>query len=210
MVSEEEGTMAVAIARRVLDRALDRPYSEDLLTSEFRRKLPPVFSEKRGLFVTLLTHPGRDLRGCIGFPLPVYPLGEGVARAAWLAAREDPRFLPVGPEEARQILAEVSVLTPLERLRNTNPEEVLGEVVVGRDGLYIARDLDSGLLLPEVPVEQGWSAEEFLEGVCMKAGLPAGAWKRKGTSLWKFRSEIFIEASPGGPVRPRSLTPVPG
>ncbi len=210
MVTLTEGKLAVAIAREVLDHGLERSYDGDLLKEVHPLPLPAVFSEKRGLFTTLLTYPDKDLRGCIGFPLPLYPLGEGIARTAWLAAQEDPRFPPVAPPELKRIIVEVSVLTPLERLRNTEPLRVLKEVVVGRDGLYLALGTDSGLLLPEVPVEQGWDTAQFLDGICAKAGLPKGSWKRKEAALWRFRSEIFLEDSPGGTVSLRELTPVSG
>jgi uncharacterized protein (TIGR00296 family) len=208
MVTSEEGHLAVAIARNILAHALEEAYASDLRTLWKGGTLPAVFGEKRGLFVTLLTYPEKDLRGCIGFPQPTYPLGEGVARAAWLAAREDPRFPPVAPEEVSHILVEVSVLTPLERVSTKDPGALPREIRVGRDGLYIAYAGTSGLLLPEVPVEQGWDSERFLDGICQKAGLPESTWRTKGPSLWRFRTEIFLEDSPGGKVRQRELTPV--
>ena len=160
---------------------------------------PAELGGARGVFVTLLRHPGGGLRGCIGFPLPHYPLRDGVPRAARAAALHDPRFPPVLPEELDRLVVEVSVLsvpTPVPG----RPEDRAEAITVGRDGLLLEVGPASGLLLPQVAPEQGWSAEEFLEGLCEKAGVPPGAWRRPGTRLLRFEAEIFRERSPRGPV----------
>lgn len=198
-----EGRIAVSLARESLRTALGSPYGTGLLEPLRKRPLPPLFHERRGLFVTLLVHPGKDLRGCIGFTEPLYPLGEGIVRATWLAAREDPRFPPVDPGEVPSLVLEVSVLSPLERLHARTPEELLQEVVVGRDGLVVAGEGASGLLLPQVPVDEGWTVREFLGGVCRKAGLSVSAWTRPGPTFWRFTATVFSEETPGGTVRQR-------
>lgn len=210
----EEGRVAVGIARETLRDSLEGPYGARLLESVRKRTLPPLFGEKHGLFVTLLAYPGKGLRGCIGFTEPVYPLGEGIARAAWLAAREDTRFLPVEPGEVSALLIEVSVLGPLERIRAKTPEDLVKEVKVGRDGLVVSEEGASGLLLPQVPVDEGWMVPEFLSGVCRKAGLSPKAWTRAGPSFWRFGSSVFSEVRPSGDVVRRvmrtPLGPSPG
>lgn len=199
-LSLEEGRLAVSVARGVLEKLLDREYGAGLLEGVRAAKLPPVFGEKRGLFVTLSGYPRGELRGCIGFSEPVYPLGEGLARAAWLAAREDYRFPPVTRDEVPRLLIEVSVLSPLERIAYRTPEELAQEVKIGRDGLVVAERGATGLLLPQVPVDEGWAVHEFLNGVCRKAGLSPSAWTRPGPAFWRFTSTIFTEKTPGGPV----------
>ena len=53
-----------------------------------------------------------------------------------------------------------------------------------------------GLLLPQVPVEWGWDAEEFLAQTCIKAGLTPDMWLDKRTKVYKFEGEIFSRADP--------------
>ena len=134
-------------------------------------------------FVTL-TKRGR-LRGCIGYTEAVAPLSRVVQECAVAAATEDPRFPPVSPEELPELHVEISVLTPLFPIR---PEEV----EVGRHGLMVTQGRMRGLLLPQVPAEQGWDREMFLEQVCGKAGLPPSAW-RHGATLQGFTAEVFGE-----------------
>jgi AmmeMemoRadiSam system protein B/AmmeMemoRadiSam system protein A len=142
------------------------------------------FLEPRGVFVTL-TKDG-DLRGCIGFIEPVAPLGQAVIRAAIYAATEDPRFPPVRPAELRDLKFEISVLTPVREISNPR------EVTVGRHGLIVARDGLKGVLLPQVPVENKWDRETFLEQGSLKAGLPRDAW-RLGAKLYVFEAIVFHE-----------------
>ena len=95
---------------------------------------------------------------------------------------------------------EVTVLTVPERIRAGSPAELLSEVVVGRDGLIIEYRGNRGLLLPQVPVEWGWDAEEYLAHLSMKAGLPPDAWTYPGVTISSFRGEIYKETSPRGDV----------
>jgi AmmeMemoRadiSam system protein B/AmmeMemoRadiSam system protein A len=144
----------------------------------------PNFLSPRGVFVTLRKH--GELRGCIGFIEPVYPLSQAVIRAAIFAATEDPRFPRVEPGELKDLQLEISVLTPLKEIMNP------GLVQVGRHGIVLAQGGQRGLLLPQVPVENGWDRETYLCEGCLKAGLPADAWK-KGAKLFVFEAIVFRE-----------------
>lgn len=182
-LTSEEGETAVRLARDALEKSLR--------CEEFTLPpLPPIFSEKRGVFVTL-TRDG-DLRGCIGFPYPVLPLGKGIVQAALSAALEDPRFLPVREAELPLLRIEMTVLTVPEPL-TCPPEERPGHVEVGRHGLILAGHGRSGLLLPQVASEYGWDAEEFLDHTCLKAGLSPGCWKRADVEVATFEGQIFHE-----------------
>lgn len=151
---------------------------------------PPETLARRGAFVTLRRRRDHELRGCIGQVEPRTTLAETVAQAAEAAACRDPRFEPVGPAEVRGLAIEVSVLTSPVPIR---PEAV----EVGRHGLIVRAWGRSGLLLPQVPVEQGWAREEFLAHTCRKAGLPADAWTRPGTEILGFEAEVFSEGAAG-------------
>lgn len=144
----------------------------------------PVFAQKRGVFVTL--HRDGELRGCIGYPLPLKPLGEAVPEMAIAAAFDDPRFPAVSADELAGLDIEISVLTV--------PREVAGadSVRVGVDGIIISKGMQRGLLLPQVPLEQGWDLEQYISYGCRKAGLPADEWRR-GVRIETFQAVVFGE-----------------
>ncbi len=148
---------------------------------ETKPKYPALLSSA-GAFVTLKKE--GKLRGCIGFVEPVGPLHQTVALAAIYAASKDTRFQPVAARELKDLEIEISVLTPPRQIQD--PEQVR----VGTHGLIIARDSHRGLLLPQVPVENGWSRRTFLQQACLKAGLPKDAWKT-GAQIMIFEALVF-------------------
>lgn len=156
--------------------------------------------EERGVFVTISTFPEKELRGCIGYPEPVYPLNKALVLSAIAAATEDPRFPPVSSNELGHIIFEVTILTKPRKIEYNKPEELPGLIKVGRDGLIAEKGYYRGLLLPQVPVEWGWDAEEFLSQTCWKAGLPKNEWKKGGVSFYKFEGEIFAEKEVKGKI----------
>ena len=147
-------------------------------------KIPEKFNMKRGAFVTL--HKEGALRGCIGYPLPVFPLYNTIVDNALSAAFEDPRFPVLVNDELDVIDIEISVLTVPEEVEDHK------EVKVGRDGIIISKHGFRGLLLPQVPVEQGWNLEQYISYGCMKAGLRDDEWKR-GVNIEIFQAEVFGE-----------------
>ena len=161
------------------------------------RPLPPIpevpgAGLKRGAFVTLYERGA--LRGCIGHIAADRALGGVVQEMAIAAARDDPRFAPVEPDELAQIAVEISVLsqpvlipTPIEAAR----------VVVGRDGVIVRRERRIGLLLPQVATEQAWGPEAFLAAACRKAGLPPDAWREPATQVLAFQADVFGEVEGG-------------
>jgi AmmeMemoRadiSam system protein A len=149
--------------------------------------LPAGSVIRRGAFVTL--RKSGELRGCIGHPHGDRPVAEVVCDMAVAAALEDPRFPPVTADELEEITVEVSVLTPPRRLSPVDP----AAVAVGRHGLILRHRGAAGLLLPQVAVEHGFDAVAFLEAVCRKAGLRAGAWRHPEAEVLIFEAEVFGE-----------------
>ncbi len=199
MLSRSEGEMAVRLARRAIQEYLGN--KKKIKTDN----LPPVFREKRGVFVTLNKRSStKELRGCIGRPYPVMPLGEAIIASAVNAALEDPRFDPVKKEELNDIVIEVTVLTVPEPIK-AKPREIPEKIVIGRDGLIVATGRSQGLLLPQVAVEHGFDAMEFLCQTCMKAGLMPDAWLT-GADVYSFEGQIFEELESGGEIREKLLT----
>jgi len=166
---------------------------------------PKKLFEKCGVFVTINTVHG-DLRGCIGYPYPTAPLVNAVIDNAINAATQDPRFEPMGKSELDRVVFEVSVLTPPEPVEVANPKEYLKQVKVGEHGLIVEKGPYKGLLLPQVPVEWSWCAEEFLCQCCIKAGLPPDSWLTKGTKIYRFKAIVFEEEAPNGSVKRKKLT----
>ncbi len=171
----------------VEERDLLLRLAHQAILSAFEDRRPPEasfsshLSELRGVFTTLYLQ--ENLRGCVGYAMPVAPLHRAVAETARAAAFEDSRFWPVTNEEAPQLKVSLSILSPLVPVR---PEDV----EVGRHGLVVALGSHRGLLLPQVPLEHDWDRETFLEQTCRKAGLPLDSW-RKGATLEAFTAEVF-------------------
>lgn len=168
-------------------------YARETLERHLTESEPPSFDsdsealrEHRAAFVTWRERASGNLRGCIGEIIARRPLAESVARMAVSSGTQDPRFPPISLSELPGLCVEISALTPMTPIK---PEEV----EVGRHGLMISRGHYSGLLLPQVPVEQRWDREGFLRGLCAKAGLPANAWRDDDVELRSFEAEVWGE-----------------
>ncbi|MCQ1537954.1 TIGR00296 family protein [Methanocalculus taiwanensis] len=183
LLSEEDGRIGVSLAREALRAAV-------LRTELAPPPLPPVFSEKRGVFVTLKQ--AGELRGCIGIPLPALLLKDAIIEAAHSAALQDPRFMPVRANELPKITVEVTILSIPEEITSSAIERA-DHVVVGRHGLIVKGRGQSGLLLPQVASEYEWNAVEFLDHTCVKAGLSPGCWRDEQVSVLRFEGQIFSE-----------------
>jgi hypothetical protein len=197
-ISDKDGEILVKTARKVVSEFL-KSNNKMKLDSEFEKS----FSFNSGVFVTLNDPSG--LRGCIGFPLPDKKLYNALEDAAIAAATEDPRFPKVSSEELDQITFEVTVLTPPEEIKVEDPLNYPSNIQVGTDGLIVKFGFSSGLLLPQVPIEYSWNAEEFLGHTCEKAGLQNDIWKNSQIKVLKFQGVIFKEESSNGKVVPVKL-----
>lgn len=193
-VTLEQGAYLVSLARR----SMEHYFASGRMLSDGRKD--GIFGEKRGVFVTLSSHPGHELRGCIGYPLPMKGLSEAVSENALHAALEDPRFPALKKEELGNLVVEVSVLTAPEQLNGGTHERYPREIKVGRDGLMIEYGYAHGLLLPQVPIEWNWDEREFLCQLCEKAGLPRNMWLSPSAKVSRFQAEVFCEEKPGGKV----------
>jgi AmmeMemoRadiSam system protein B/AmmeMemoRadiSam system protein A len=139
------------------------------------------FKTDGAVFVTIKEN--GSLRGCIGHIQAIMPLYQSIMRNAVAACSSDPRFPPMKKEELKDMEIEISILSPFMSLKDVK------DIKVGKHGLYIIKDNQTGLLLPQVATEFGWNRDEFLEHVCMKAGLPKDAWK--DAELYTFTAEIL-------------------
>jgi uncharacterized protein (TIGR00296 family) len=87
----------------------------------------------------------------------------------------------------RDIEIELSVLTPMKTVPRAE------DIVVGRDGVLLQKGRSGAVFLPQVATEQGWSREEMLDQLCLKAGLPSGSW-RSGADFQTFQAIVFHES----------------
>jgi AmmeMemoRadiSam system protein A len=140
-----------------------------------------------GAFVTI--HKRAQLRGCIGRMSAAGPLLDTVKAMALEAAFGDPRFPPLDSAEFPLCRVEISALSPMEKCDRPR------EVELGVHGLYLSRHGRSGVLLPQVPVEQGWDLDEYLDYICVKAGLPPHSYDAPDASLYTFTAIVFGEES---------------
>lgn len=173
--TDEERREMLAAARLALRGELLEPYPA---------KSPKLTEQKRAAFVTLTS--GGALRGCLGTLVADRPLARAIPDLAIASATEDPRFPRVTRAEIDYLRIEISILSPPQDAR---PEHV----EVGTHGLIVERGHRRGLLLPQVATEHRLDREAFLDAVCQKAGLPAGAWRDPETRLLTFTAEVFGE-----------------
>jgi AmmeMemoRadiSam system protein A len=184
-ISPEERRILLGDARESIASKLEgrQPrYLQEAVESQ-------VLQEPCGAFVTLhkLDGGSRSLRGCIGRMTASLPLIETVRVMAREAAFGDPRFPPLRQGELEQCHIEISALSPMSVC--PDPQQVK----VGVHGLYLVRSGRAGVLLPQVPVEQGWNLEEYLDYICVKAGLPAKSYNAPDAALYTFTAVVFGE-----------------
>ncbi|MEM7819630.1 MAG: TIGR00296 family protein [Candidatus Aenigmatarchaeota archaeon] len=185
MLSDEDGKFLLRLARDAIEKFVRNEKVEK------PKNYPKILDEPRGVFCTIKKN--GNLRGCIGMLYPIMPLIKATISAAISACSEDPRFRPIREAELDKIKIEISILTEPKIIEVKKPEEYLEKIKIGNDGLIIEYGPYSGLLLPQVPLEYNWNVEEFLDHLCMKAGLPEGMWKEKGIKIYKFQAQIFSE-----------------
>lgn len=195
-MSETYGEKLVKLARKAVEKYLNESV---VINADNSYGL----TQKAGVFVTLnyLSNNKEYLRGCVGFPLAEKTLHQSVIEAAIAAATQDPRFEPINKEDIKNIIFEVSVLSPPEKIEVQNPKDYKNHIKIGRDGLILKCKYGSGLLLPQVPVELNWDIDEYLANICYKAGAPPDAWLMPESQLYKFGATIYKEFEPNGNVK---------
>ena len=143
----------------------------------------PILLRDLGSFVTISL--GGNLRGCIGTIVGREPLYLNVWEMARAAAFNDPRFPPLTRPEWQGASLEISVLDAPSVCPDPN------EIEIGRDGLILQYRGRSGVFLPQVPAEQGWDRREYLDHLCLKAGVPVGSWRDPAARLYWYQAIVF-------------------
>jgi AmmeMemoRadiSam system protein A len=178
-LSRDDRHALLALARQVIVETVVHERVPDL------RPFTGELCKPGSAFVTV-RRDGR-LRGCLGRTDRTLALGEVVAQCAISAVLRDPRFPPVVADEVADLEIEISLLSEFSLV---SPDSIDPH----RDGVYVVRGQQRGLLLPQVAAERHWSAERFLTEACGKAGLAPDAWRNSGTEIFVFTAEVFSEA----------------
>ena len=147
-------------------------------------KFSSILNSQCGVFVTL--HKYNELRGCIGLITTDQPLYKSVQEMTISAAAHDYRFKAVDQDELSDIEIEISVLSPMTEIKD------IAEITLGKHGIYLKKGNKTGLFLPQVATETGWSKEDFL-GHCAhdKAGMEWDGWKT--ADIYTFSATVFGE-----------------
>lgn len=185
------------LARKSVEQAVRTGKPYDVAASS-----GSTLNQERGAFVTL-TKAGQ-LRGCIGYTSAAKPLNLTVRDTATLAALRDSRFPPVTASELGLLDYEISVLSPMRRVTN------IEQIKVGQDGLLMKNGEYEGLLLPQVPTEQGWERQKFLEETCAKAGMQTDCWKDENTDIFMFTAVVFNDSKASAQSAAPGLQSQPG
>ena len=180
MLNNQQRKKLLEIARASINTYLHTGKKMELSETD------PLLNQEMGAFVTLNKH--GKLRGCIGNLSVSQPLYLTVRNMAVEAAVDDPRFPALTLLELKDIEIEISVLSPLKKVDSAD------KIELGKHGVLVRKGNQSGVFLPQVAKETGWSKEEFLNNLCAhKAGLTQDAWKDKLTELYIFNAEVFSE-----------------
>lgn len=197
MLTLEDGIKTVKYSREIIESILK---NEKIVANN----LDKFFNEKLGVFVTIHTFPNNNLRGCMGIPYPIMTLDNSILEAS-KSVINDPRFPILTRQELDKIVIEVTVLSKPVKIKISEPMDYIKNIKIGRDGLIIKNGFYSGLLLPQVPIEQSWNIYEYLENICLKAGLPPNSWKNKESIIYKFFGQVFSEIEPNGEIKEKYL-----
>ena len=191
MTGLDQAEELITIARKAVAEALEgREFTPE---KEIQKK----YAKRQGVFVTILTYPQKELRGCIGVPYPVMPLWQAVIYSALSSAFRDPRFQPLTGSELDSVVFELSILSVPEQI---NKEKLTEVIEIGTHGLIVEKGNLKGLLLPQVATKYGWNPEEFVQNTCLKAGLSRDCWREKDVKIYRFSAEAFEEVKPWGKV----------
>jgi len=178
LLNEEQQKFLLSLARQTIEHYLKKGEKPTVNIEDEELK------EKRGAFVTLKVDD--QLRGCIGYPMPIKPLYEVIMEVAVSSATQDFRFQPLTLEKLPETKIEISVLSLPQ------PVDDIKKIEIGKHGIIISKGINKGLLLPQVPVEWNWDLETYLNHGCLKAGLEEDEWK-KGVQIEIFSAQVFSE-----------------
>jgi len=144
--------------------------------------LPPPGTNE-GLAVRLIVH-GKD-RGCLAW---YKNSGDMNLFAAFCAAEalRDPRYEPLRPEEAGDTLVELLIFGKWEDM--SAPEDF----IPGSHNLWLADGFENTILQASLVPQRHYTKKDFLEKICVKAGLDKNAWSENKNLVWRRSAAVWI------------------
>lgn len=167
--SKEERQTLHTIARQSIQTGLEQQHPLVITLADYAEPL----QQKRATFVTLNIN--QQLRGCIGTLSPYRALVDDIAHNAYAAAFSDPRFPALSQAEFTQLDYHLSILSETKPMTFNSEADLLAQIRPGIDGLILSDNNQQGTFLPSV-WEQLPTAQEFLQHLKRKAGLPMDYW----------------------------------
>jgi AmmeMemoRadiSam system protein A len=182
-VTSDQGKLLLALARKTLSSRFAGTNSPEAPTN-------PAFLEEVATFVTLKI--AGQLRGCIGNLEPVGTLWQGIRDNVINAAFHDHRFSPLKPEELSQVHVDISILSPPVDLEYSDADDLLKRLRPGIDGVILRDGNHRSTFLPQV-WEQLPDPSQFLNHLCLKAGLAKTVWREKQIEIQTYFVQCFSE-----------------
>jgi len=189
-ISAEQGSALLTLARQTIALKLGLPVPDDERKTLEKKLHDPAFQQERGTFVTLHKH--GQLRGCIGSIAPVESIAANIRHNAVNSAFGDPRFPPLQKKEFAEVEIEVSILTDPKPLAYENGADLLAKLRPKIDGVILRDGFSSATFLPQV-WDQLPRPEDFLNRLCMKAGLNPDAWQTGKLEVLTYQVQYFSE-----------------
>ncbi len=189
----EEGEKLVRIVRSTMNAYLTRHKFDK---AALERRIHGL-NESENMFVVLYHYPTMETRGCIG--MRDVPLRNALVDATIIAISNDPRHVPMSHLELDYVIAEVNILSKMERISIGKASEY--KIIMGKHGLMLEYGFHTSVLLPTYAINNNLTKEQFLEKLCEEAGLDKHHWKKAGIKLYRFTTQTFRETEPEGTVK---------
>jgi uncharacterized protein len=186
-LGQSERKQLLRIARESIAHGFRDARPRSVTPDEFSGALVRVGAS----FVTLRM--AAALRGCVGSIEARRPLALDVAQAAFNSAFRDARFPPLKATEFADVEIEISVLSPMTRIKARDQDELLQTLRPRTDGLLLEDAQQRATFLPKV-WEQLSDPREFLAALMRKAGLREDYWSPT-LRLFRYQTLCFDEHS---------------
>lgn len=155
------------------------------------------FNDHENMFVVLYNYPTMETRGCMG--IKDAPLRNALVDATIIAISNDPKHIPMSHLELDFVIAEVNILSDMEKIGAGRASEY--KIIIGKHGLMLEYGFHSSILLPTYAINNNLTKEQFLDKLCEEAGLDKHTWKKHGIKLYRFTTQTFREIEPEGMVK---------
>lgn len=180
----EDGARAVELAREAVEAYVLQGQREQ------PGSMRDAFYARTGALVRIRSTRGRGrLRGCAGAYRGSDQLGHAIVEAAIKAASDDSCGSEVEPAELSNVAVSVCIVTGY-----TLTDDPVSDIELGTHGVAVDAGADHAWLYPTIPVENDWSAGEFLARACRKAKQSPFAWRDDDdVVVTLFEGQVFRE-----------------